>query len=414
MKQNRNELTEEQKKKRTFLLLLPAFIIPFLTLLLWSVGILGSNVAIASTTGGLNAQLPDAQLKENKAWNKLSFYEQADKDSLRFQDEVKSDPSLQAHRDSSGSIGAFSYKPLPDNYQDPNEVRVNQKLAQLNAALNNNPNENQYQKNDQTSQDQNPAVKAEDVNRLEQMLQAVNQPDSEKDPETEQLNGMMDKILDIQHPDRVKERIQQASVANKKAAYPVMVHSAESFVSLLENNKQKRASIKSKNAFYSLSNDTATLEQADNTFSATVYETQTVTDGSLLKLLIKNDIYVNGILIPQGNFVYALVSFATQRLNLAVSSIRYQNKILPVELVVYDGDGLPGIHISNIQKSDIAKQSGSEAISNLDMGSLDPSIGAQAATAGIAATKALLNKKVKAIKVSIPAGYKILLKSNSN
>ena len=412
MKQNQTEFTKQQKKKRIFLLLLPAVIIPFLTLLLWSLGILGSNASIASTTGGLNTQLPDAKLKENKTWNKLSFYEQADKDSLRFQDELKSDPSYRSRRDSSVSTSAFSYNPLPETYPDPNEVRVNQKLAQLNAALNNNPNESQYQKNNPANEIGEPAIKAEDVNRLQQMLQAVNQPDSERDPETEQLNGMMDKILDIQHPDRVKERIQQESISNKKAVYPVALHPEESFVSLLESNKQKRITVKSKNAFYSLSNDTATLEQDDNTFSATVYETQTVTDGSLLKLITKDDIYVNGTLIPQGSFVYALVSFATQRLNLAVSSIKYQNKILPVELVVYDSDGLPGVHISNIQRSDVAKQSGSEAISNLDMASLDPSIGMQAATAGIAATKALLNKKVKTIKVSVPAGYKVFLKSN--
>ncbi len=412
MKQNPIEFTKEQTKKRAFLLLLPVFIIPFLTLLLWSVGILGSNAAIASTMGGLNSRLPDAKLKENKTWNKLSFYEEADKDSVKFQDELKNDPSFQSHRDSSASAGAFSYNPLPETYQDANEVRVNQKLAQLNAALNNSKNESQYQQNYPTSQNQTAAIKAEDVNRLEQMLQAVNQPDSEKDPETEQLNGMMDKILDIQHPDRVKAKLQQESISNKKAAYPVSVHSAESFVSLLGSTKQKSTPIKSKIAFYSLSNDTVSTVEEDNTFSATVYETQAVTDGSLLKLVIKDDIYVNGTLIPQGNFVYALVSFATQRLNLAVSSIRYQNKILPVELVVYDGDGLPGIHIANIQRSDVAKQSGSEAISNLDMASLDPSIGMQAASAGIAATKALLNKKVKTVKVSVPAGYKVFLKSN--
>ena len=412
MKQNQTEFTKQQKKKRIFLLLLPAVIIPFLTLLLWSLGILGSNAADAAPTGGLNTQLPDAKLKENKTWNKLSFYEQADKDSLRYQDELKSDPSFRSRLDSSVSVGAFSYIPLPETYPDPNEVRVNQKLAQLNAALNNNTTESQYQKNNPANQIGEPAIKVEDVNRLKQMLQAVNQPDSNTDPETEQLNGMMDKILDIQHPDRVKERIQLESISNKKAVYPVTIHTEESFVSLLGNSKQKRLSVKSKSAFYSLSNDTAALEQDDNTFSATVYETQTVTDGSLMKLITKNDIYVNGTLIPQGNFVYALVSFATQRLNLAVSSIKYLNKILPVELVVYDSDGLPGVHISNIQRSDVAKQSGSEAISNLDMASLDPSIGMQAASAGIAATKALFNKKVKTIKVTIPAGYKVFLKSD--
>jgi hypothetical protein len=45
--------------------------------------------------------------------------------------------------------------------------------------------------------------------------------------------------------------------------------------------------------------------------------------------------------------------------------------------------------------------------------SLDPSVGAQAMSAGIEATKTLLSRKVKLIKVMVKAGYKIYLKDDN-
>jgi len=41
--------------------------------------------------------------------------------------------------------------------------------------------------------------------------------------------------------------------------------------------------------------------------------------------------------------------------------------------------------------------------------SLDPSIGQQAASVGIEAAKGLFSKKAKLIKVTVKAGYKVLL-----
>ena len=58
---------------------------------------------------------------------------------------------------------------------------------------------------------------------------------------------------------------------------------------------------------------------------------------------------------------------------------------------------------------DVAKQSTDNALQSVALSSLDPSIGAQAASAGIETTKSLLSKKVRLVKVQVKAGYKILL-----
>jgi hypothetical protein len=46
------------------------------------------------------------------------------------------------------------------------------------------------------------------------------------------------------------------------------------------------------------------------------------------------------------------------------------------------------------------------------MNSIDPSFKVQATTAGINAAKSLLTKKAKLVKVTVKAGYKVLLKEN--
>ena len=44
---------------------------------------------------GLNLQLPDAKLKDEKNSDKLSFYNQADKDSCKMHEALRNDPNYQ-------------------------------------------------------------------------------------------------------------------------------------------------------------------------------------------------------------------------------------------------------------------------------------------------------------------------------
>lgn len=418
--------TEKQKKQRRFLLVLPIIILPFLTFLFWSVGLVGSSGAKASpATVGLNMQLPDAKLKENKDWNKLSFYEQADKDSAKYKDEVKNDPffhngdslsqSLPLANDARSSSG---YNPLPPGDTDPNEYKVAQKLGELNAVLSRPTGYDKPVVNENTTQRAS-SFESNEADRLEHMLQSVNQPDSGTDPETAQLNGMMDKILDIQHPERVGERLQQESEKNKRSVYPVVTKSSNDIASLLQNNNraaridnQKRLQPLKQNAFYSLNDDT-TVEEKQNIIEADIQQTQTLVSGSTVKLSSATDVYVNGILIPKGTLLYGIASQNGERLIIVIPSIHYGNNLLPVSLSVYDLDGLAGIYIPGSISGDVAKQSGGEALSNIGITSLDPSLAAQAAGAGIQAAKSLINKKVKQMKVTIKAGYQVLLKDDN-
>lgn len=73
-------------------------------------------------------------------------------------------------------------------------------------------------------------------------------------------------------------------------------------------------------------------------------------------------------------------------------------------------DGMDGIYIPGAITRDVAKQSADRATQQIDISNLNPSIGAQAANAGIEAAKTLFSRKVKLVKVTVKAGYQVLLR----
>ena len=86
---------------------------------------------------------------------------------------------------------------------------------------------------------------------------------------------------------------------------------------------------------------------------------------------------------------------------------------MPVALQVYDMDGLTGIYIPGSISRDVAKESAEKSLQGIDITTIDPSVAAQVTGAGITAAKNLLSKKAKLVKVTLKAGYKILLKDNN-
>ena len=90
----------EQKKhsskflrQRRFFTVLPLLALPFITFLFWALG--GGKMeqtGAQQSQRGFNMQLPGAHLKEGKALDKLSYYEQATSDSLKLAQQIKNDP----------------------------------------------------------------------------------------------------------------------------------------------------------------------------------------------------------------------------------------------------------------------------------------------------------------------------------
>ncbi len=394
------------KRKRKFYLMLPLLTLPFVTLAFWALG--GGKVTEETTSPtGLNLNLPDAKLMDDKNPDKLSFYDQADKDSLKREEALRNDPNYKFKPDTGLSVlQIIPQNSLQSNNPvDENEKKIYSKINELNKQIS-----QPYVPASQIFSGEQKDINGKDlsvqVDKLQNMMKVMTENNG-SDSETTQLSGMMDKILDIQHPERVQERIKEKSIEKKNQVFPVESSLPDNSISLMQPQK-----LKEHNSFYDLA-ETKTYDSIDHAIEAVVHETQTLVSGSTVKLRLKNDIYINGILIPKNNFIYGIASLENERLNIVITSVRFQNNLLPVVLQVYDMDGITGIYIPGAVSKDALKESAQQSMQGVELTSLDPSVAAQVTTAGISAAKNLLSKRSKLIKITLKAGYKVLLRDNN-
>jgi conjugative transposon TraM protein len=391
-------------KKKRALLVTPLLVIPFLTMAFWAMGGGKGDEMKEAKNSGLNLQLPNAKLKDDPSENKLSFYEDAERDSLKAEEKIKNDPFFQAHekKDSSWEVPSNSHVFDPSShggYQDPNEEKVYAKLKQLQVQL----NTTSPKKAALSEVVPGAGVNPEDVTRLENLLKRGSS-DTVGDPQMKELNQMMDKILDIQHPQRVKDRIAEKASQKDQKWYSVNAGNGSYSISLMDSAVPGVQG----NAFYGVDADNAGLSH--NAIKAVVHETQTLVDGSVVKIRLLEDITINQTIVARGTFIYGKASLQGERLNIQINSIRNESSIFPVRLAVYDLDGIEGIHIPGAITGEVANQTADKSISSIEMTSIDPSFKTQAATAGVNAAKSLLAKKARLVRVTIKAGYTVLLK----
>lgn len=384
--------------------------------------------------------MPDAYLKEDKPLNKLSYYEKAAADSAKLEKLIRNDPYYQQQTDPANKeiIPGIATQPSSLKYNektstqnnnlntspygrdaaiDPNEAKVYQKLEQLNTALKKAEGQPASKSTAYPSLAHDPgtAMNQVDIDRLEQMMALMKNGDGSEDPEMQQINSLLEKILDIQHPKRVREKIQPSTEKPKNQILAVAANNKES-ITLLGNDKATAFTKDtipygqiSFNGFYSLEDDAISNPYPQNAIPAVVHETQTLVEGSMVKLRLINDILLNGERIPAGNFVFGTASLNGERLHIKINSIRYKNSLFPVALAVFDLDGLNGLYTPGAVTREVAKQSTDRAVQGIGLTTLDPSLGAQAASASIEAAKTLFNKKTKLIKITVKAGYQVLL-----
>jgi len=97
----------------------------------------------------------------------------------------------------------------------------------------------------------------------------------------------------------------------------------------------------------------------DDFIKVVIDENLTGYAGSRIRLRLLDDINVGKSLVPKDTYLYALISgFSGQRVTLAVRSILYNGKLLPVKLDIYDLDGLAGLYVPESAFRDFTKHLG--------------------------------------------------------
>lgn len=239
---------------------------------------------------------------------------------------------------------------------------------------------------------------------MEKLLSQAQNSDTDSNQEMKQLQSVLDKMLDIQYPERVKERLSKNIEKQAKTIYEVTTNEGA-----YQNDSAR--SIISENSFWGLNEEELLSDSNDiTTISSVIHQDQLLQDGSVVKLRLLQDVYINGAKIPANNFLYGECTLGDQRLYIHFNSIAFNKAIYPVQLTAFDIDGIEGIYIPGAIGRETAKSGINDAIQQMQLATLDPSIGAQATSAGIQTVQKLLSKKIKKVQVTVKAGHKMFLK----
>lgn len=155
-------------------------------------------------------------------------------------------------------------------------------------------------------------------------------------------------------------------------------------------------------------------QMGTNTIAACISENQIIEQGGRVKLRLLQPLQAGNITVPENSLVTGAAVIQGERLDILISSIEYAGNIIPVQLATYDIDGQKGIFVPGSETRNAAKDAAgtvSESMGNSV--SFARSAGQQVVmdlTRGVmqGGTR-LIAGRVRAVKVTLKAGYKVLL-----
>lgn len=335
------ETRKRVRDKRKVLLMLPLVLLPFLALGFYA---LGGGRAVKEdhlAAQGMNVVMPEASLKTESVFDKMAFNEGVAKDSL------------------ASALGAdFSSGTAFQSKGDFKALEIQAKLDALDKEMNS-PIDRSAEVKPFSGAKQTNAIK-DDVDRLEQLMNSMKQ-DNQKDPEMEQMSGLLEKILEIQNPSKVQ--------------LPVVEESKFAAISAVVSGNQK------------------------------------VMQGGTVKLKLMDSVALSGITLPKGHLLFGSARIVSQRLLLEIKNIRLGNQIIPVNLSVYSHDGMAGIDAPDAMIANAMSMGAENAMGGINVYGMD-GVSAQVAGAGINAARSLFSRKVRTIKIKLKDNLPVLLKVN--
>jgi conjugative transposon TraM protein len=154
--------------------------------------------------------------------------------------------------------------------------------------------------------------------------------------------------------------------------------------------------------------------QDKNSIRACVYQTITLTTGKELQIRLLEPMRAGNILIPVNTVVTGACRIGAERMEVTITSIQYADNIIPVEILVYDTDGLRGISVPGSDEIKAAKEVASTMANSAGTSiMISDNAGSQlAADMGkglIQGASQYLSKKMSVVKVTLKANHRLLL-----
>lgn len=209
-----------------------------------------------------------------------------------------------------------------------------------------------------------------------------------------------------------KERRLQELYYGKKVVNELPQTSSSTEDEPTENEKEVKTT-KNKNGFRTLG-VSATSTVPKGSVRAVIHgEQKDITESSQIKLRILDPIEVDGFMIPRNTIIFGMASFSENRVNIDIENIAFRNNIYPFRGRIYDQDGFLGIYIPDNLVNDAKTEASSETVSSADVNfSGLTGIVSSGANAIVNAAKNVVTGSIRRTKVTLPANYKLIIKTN--
>jgi len=116
--------------------------------------------------------------------------------------------------------------------------------------------------------------------------------------------------------------------------------------------------------------NTVSREREKGFIRAIIDEDITGYAGSRIRIRLTEDIKIGNNIVKKGTYLYAMINgFSEQRVTMKIVSVMYRDKILPVDLSIYDLDGMEGLYVPASAFREFTKELGSSSMQGFNMNS---------------------------------------------
>ncbi|WP_312400149.1 conjugative transposon protein TraM [Chryseobacterium sp.] len=260
------------------------------------------------------------------------------------------------------------------SYEDQLSLSQKRKIDSLKAV---NSRQNKYQTNGNLSSYYNPKQEKDDQDykRSSEIIKMLNEKSYGK-TENNYADTQKEKMQSVQ-PDPVKYLKQQMLVMDslEKARDPEYQNKLNA-ENKLKANKEKMEEFLNSTFIVSKSDINgdfnAVYKEQENSFiKAVIDEDNKGFLGSRIRFRLLEDIFVSNKKICKGSILYGQISgFSMQRVDLKIISVFAKGEILPINLSIYDVDGMRGLYVPQSVFRDMIREMGSNSVqgTQMDMG----------------------------------------------
>ena len=187
-------------------------------------------------------------------------------------------------------------------------------------------------------------------------------------------------------------------------------------VTAIAENAEAQEVVKSRRPSSSYFNTISENAPEPRLIKAIIDEDVKAVDGSRVRLRLLDDIEIGGETLSEGSYLYATMSgFGQQRVKGNVKSMMIADRIIKVNLSIYDTDGMEGLYVPNSSFRETAKDVAGGALDQsmtINNGTTDNSFnqwGIQAIQNAYQQTSNAISKAIKKNRVNLKYGTFVYL-----